>query len=77
MLYFFCFARTSSKYPMMEKEGRTEVPTVSIEDVRSAAKRIEGKAHRTPILSSSTLDELAGRQLFFKCENLQKVSIIH
>jgi threonine dehydratase len=45
----------------------------SIEDVRAAAKRIEGVGHRTPILTSKILDQLAGRKLFFKCENFQKI----
>jgi threonine dehydratase/serine racemase len=46
---------------------------VDFADVRSAAKRLEGKAHRTPVFTCSTLDGMAGRSLFFKCENLQKV----
>ncbi len=46
---------------------------VDIEDIRAAARRIEGVAHRTPVLTCSTLDRLAGRRLFFKCENLQRV----
>lgn len=46
---------------------------ISLDDVRAAAKRIEGKAHRTPVATCSKLDAMAGRQLFFKCENLQKV----
>ena len=45
----------------------------SIDDVRAAARRIEGVGHRTPILTSQTLDEMAGRKLFFKCENFQKI----
>jgi threonine dehydratase len=45
----------------------------SIDDVRAAAKRIKGIGRRTPILTSKTLDRLAGRKLFFKCENFQKV----
>ena len=45
----------------------------SIEDVRSAAERIKGVGHRTPVLTSKTLDQLAERKLFFKCENFQKV----
>mgnify|MGYP001287008868 FL=1 len=45
----------------------------SIDDIRAAAERIKGVGHRTPILTSQTLDEMAGRKLFFKCENLQKV----
>ena len=45
----------------------------SIDDIRAAAGRIKGVGHRTPILTSQSLDEMAGRKLFFKCENLQKV----
>jgi threonine dehydratase len=45
----------------------------SIDDVRSAAKRIEGVGHRTPVLTNNTLNQMAGRNLFFKCENFQKV----
>ena len=45
----------------------------SIDDIRAAAGRIKGIGHRTPILTSQTLDEMAGRKLFFKCENFQKV----
>jgi threonine dehydratase/serine racemase len=42
-------------------------------DIRAAAQRIAGIAHRTPVVTNETLDRLTGRQLFFKCENLQKV----
>jgi threonine dehydratase len=41
-------------------------------DVEAAARRIAGSVHRTPIVTSRALDELAGRRLFFKCENLQR-----
>ncbi len=42
------------------------------EAVCAAAKRLAGVVHRTPVLTCETLDQLAGRRLFFKCENLQK-----
>ena len=45
----------------------------SIDDIRAAARPIKGVGHRTPILTSQTLNEMAGRKLFFKCENFQKV----
>ena len=45
----------------------------TIDDVRAAAGRIKGVGHRTPVLTSQTLDEMAGRKLFFKCENFQKI----
>ncbi|MFZ9036718.1 MAG: pyridoxal-phosphate dependent enzyme [Gammaproteobacteria bacterium] len=48
-----------------------EIP--DFDDVSAAQARIEPYVHRTPLLTSSYLDQLCGAQLFFKCENLQKV----
>lgn len=45
----------------------------SFDDVLAAHERIAGHVHRTPVLTCSTLDELSGRSLFFKCENMQRV----
>ena len=45
----------------------------SLSDIRDAAQRIVGHAHRPPVFTSTALDELAGCQLFFKCENFQKI----
>ena len=42
------------------------------DDVVAAARRIEGQAHRTPVLRSRTVDTLLGAEVFFKCENLQR-----
>lgn len=50
----------------------TTPPRPTYEDVLSAAHRLKGIAHRTPVLRSSSADELLGAQLFFKCENLQR-----
>lgn len=41
-------------------------------DVDAAAARLDGVAHRTPVLTSRTMDEATGGRLFFKCENLQR-----
>jgi threonine dehydratase len=41
--------------------------------IRDAAARIRGIVHRTPVMTSETIDRLAGRRVYFKCENLQKV----
>ena len=46
---------------------------VTLADIHTAAARLDGVALRTPVRTSGALDELAGRQLVFKCENLQKV----
>jgi threo-3-hydroxy-L-aspartate ammonia-lyase len=42
-------------------------------DVLAAAERIKGHAHRTPVLRSTTADALLGAQVFFKCENFQRM----
>ena len=53
----------------------TAAAPVTIEDVRTARARIEGKIHRTPVLRSSTFDELFGARFFFKCENFQRAGV--
>jgi threo-3-hydroxy-L-aspartate ammonia-lyase len=45
---------------------------ISIDDVRAAAQRLDGVAHRTPVLTSRTLDGLAGARVFCKAEPLQR-----
>ena len=54
----------------------TTVPTnlpVSAQDVADAAVRLQGHAHRTPVLRSRTVDARSGAQVFFKCENFQRM----
>lgn len=46
---------------------------LSLDDVRDAAARLEGVAHRTPVLTSTTLDDLVGARVFLKAENFQRV----
>jgi threonine dehydratase len=45
----------------------------TFDDVRAAAQRLHGHAHRTPVLRSATLEKRLGAQLFFKCENFQRM----
>jgi threonine dehydratase len=45
----------------------------NLADIRAAAARIRGHVHRTPVLTSATLDRELGASVFAKCENLQKV----
>lgn len=45
----------------------------SLWSIEAARERIAPFAHKTPVVTSSALDAMAGRQLFFKCENLQKM----
>lgn len=45
---------------------------IEFSDIQRAAKRIEGIAHKTPVLHSRQFDERAGCKVFFKAENLQR-----
>ena len=45
----------------------------TFDDVSAAAGRLEGYAHRTPVMRSRTADKEVGAELFFKCENLQRM----
>jgi threonine dehydratase len=51
----------------------SEITLPTYDDVVAAAARIAGHAHRTPVLTSRIADEETGAQLFFKCENLQRM----
>ncbi|WP_186263766.1 threo-3-hydroxy-L-aspartate ammonia-lyase [Burkholderia gladioli] len=51
--------------------SQPNLPTYA--DVVAAAERIAGHAHRTPVLTSRTVDEALGAQVFFKCENFQRM----
>ncbi len=53
----------------------TDVTTVvpGLESIREAYERIKPYIHRTPVLTSSSLNGIAGAQIFFKCENFQKI----
>jgi threonine dehydratase len=45
----------------------------TFDDVAAAAQRLEGHAHRTPVMRSRTVDAEFGADVFFKCENLQRM----
>jgi threo-3-hydroxy-L-aspartate ammonia-lyase len=45
---------------------------ITLDDVREAARRLDGVAHRTPVLTSRTLDRLTGMSVFLKHEGLQR-----
>jgi threonine dehydratase len=50
---------------------QASIPT--IDDIRAAQRRLEGRAHRTPVMRCAGIDAMAGAELHFKCENFQKV----
>lgn len=45
---------------------------LSMKLINEARERLDSKIHRTPVLSSSMFNDIAGKQVFFKCENLQR-----
>ncbi|MCB9079051.1 MAG: threo-3-hydroxy-L-aspartate ammonia-lyase [Anaerolineaceae bacterium] len=46
---------------------------ISFDDVKAAAQTIRGVANRTPVMTSRTFNELTGCQVYFKCENFQRI----
>lgn len=51
----------------------TPSPTLpTFDDIEHAARRIDGVAHRTPVVTSRTVDARTGASVFFKCETLQR-----
>ncbi|MCK5774163.1 MAG: pyridoxal-phosphate dependent enzyme [Thermoplasmata archaeon] len=55
----------------MSSQINKQIPT--IDDVLEARERIKGHVKMTPVLTSSSIDEMTGAVLFFKCENFQRV----
>lgn len=45
---------------------------LNIETIRAAQERIARRIHRTPVITSRQFNEAAGKEVFFKCENLQR-----
>ena len=46
---------------------------IDFDDISAAAARLHGVVRRTPVMTSRTADDMAGAQLFFKCENFQRM----
>jgi len=45
---------------------------LTIESIKEAAARLSGRVHRTPVVTSRSFNEASGKEVFFKCENLQR-----
>ncbi len=52
---------------------QTAPPPFAFADIESAAERLQGVAHRTPVMTSRTFNERVGAEVFFKCENFQRI----
>jgi len=53
-------------------QGANENLVVTFTDVEAATKRIAKQVHRTPVMTSQTVNQRVGSEVFFKCENLQR-----
>ena len=50
-----------------------EALAITFDDIAHAATRIQGVAHRTPVFTSRTANAMTGAEIFFKCENYQRM----
>src|SRR5690242_10887893 len=48
-------------------------PAINFDDVLAAAERLRGVAHRTPVMTSVTLNEVTGAEVFLKVETFQRI----
>ena len=58
---------------LTEQPRTAAEPAIAFSDVQAAAERLRGVAHRTPVLTSRTLDELTGARVFLKAEQFQRI----
>jgi threonine dehydratase len=56
-----------------ERPDTATGPAIGFDDVLAAAERLRGIAHRTPVMTSSTLDALTGARVFLKVETFQRI----
>ncbi len=55
-----------------DARGHERMTALTLADVEAAARRLDGRIHRTPVITSRSLDEATGYCVFLKCENLQR-----
>src|SRR4051794_7538993 len=56
----------------MDADPPLDRPVPTFADLIGAAQRLGAVAHRTPVMTSRTLDELVGARVYLKCENFQR-----
>lgn len=58
--------------PSTHETNTSMSSALGYDDIRAAARRLAGVAHRTPVLTSGTADQRTGARIYFKCENFQR-----
>src|SRR5919109_63485 len=59
--------------PTLSLGGASMLHPPTLADIRQAAARLKPYAHRTPVLTCTSLNRMIGAEIFCKCENFQKV----
>jgi threonine dehydratase len=63
-----------SAKPLIYKGGeKVIIMTVKYEDVLAAKEQLNGRVNTTPVMTSRTLNQLTGGEIFLKCENFQRI----
>src|SRR5277367_6233101 len=65
-------SKSSELQPNATEPLNFAAANLNLDAIRAAHRLIAPRIHRTPVLTCASLDHIAGAQLFFKCENLQK-----
>lgn len=58
---------------MTAADPAMSLPDITYSDITAAEQRLNGVAHRTPVFTSRTLNRQTGSEIFFKCENFQRM----
>lgn len=57
----------------MSTPEESSLYAITFQDIQDAAEQIKGVAHHTPVMTSRQIDEIVGAEVYFKCENFQRV----
>src|SRR5207253_717177 len=66
------FQKSGDKFCQGSARNNERPFMLTLDLIRQAAARIAGRIHRTPVVTSRSFNRVAGREVFFKCENLQR-----
>src|SRR5881394_940466 len=64
--------RKGRAFPHIRWQSHKPGHMLTIDLIKQAAARIAGRVHRTPVVTSRSFNEVAGCEVFFKCENQQR-----
>eukprot|EP00798_Chlamydomonas_sp_ICE-L_P023582 gene23582-9110_t len=74
---YFCHSLPACSSPTNSPMTDSKAYAIQLADIEAAADRISVHVHCTPVMTCLALDDMAGKELFFKCEMFQKRRRIH